>query len=84
MSIVARSPLTLHKNEQYLKNASVDPNSREVVEYAVRLPGQDADNEVLLPIDAKFPQEDFERLMDAIDNADKEMVESERKALEES
>ena len=68
--------------EQYLKNASVDPNSREVVEYAVRLPGQDADNEVLLPIDAKFPQEDFERLMDAIDNADKEMVESARKSLE--
>ena len=35
--------------EQYLKNAGVDPNSREVVEYAVRLPGQDADSEMLLP-----------------------------------
>ena len=68
--------------EQYLKNAGVDPNGREVVEYAVRLPGQDADSEVLLPIDAKFPQEDFERLMDAIENADKDLIESARKPLE--
>lgn len=68
--------------EQYLKNASINPNSREVVEYAIRLPGQDADEEVLLPIDAKFPQEDFERLMDAIDNANKELIESARKSLE--
>ena len=36
--------------EQYLKNAGVGPNGREVVEYAVRLPGQDVDTEVLLPI----------------------------------
>ena len=68
--------------EQYLKNANINPNSREVVEYAVRLPGRGADNEVLLPIDAKFPQEDFERLMDAIENADKEAIESARKSLE--
>ena len=67
---------------QCLKNASVNPNSREVVEYALRLPGPDADNEVLLPVDAKFPQDDFERLMDAIDNAGREVVESARKALE--
>ncbi|MCY4031059.1 MAG: DNA recombination protein RmuC [Hyphomicrobiales bacterium] len=68
--------------EQYLKNANINPNSREVVEYAVRLPGRDTEDKVLLPIDAKFPQEDFERLMDAIENADKEMVESARKSLE--
>ena len=68
--------------DQYLKNAKVDPNSREIVEYAVRLPGQDADSEVLLPIDAKFPQEDFERLMDAIGNSDRHAIESAQKSLE--
>lgn len=69
--------------EQYRKNAQVDPNSRERVEFAIRMPGQGASpSEVLLPIDAKFPQEDFERLMEATDRADKDAVERARKALE--
>ena len=69
--------------EQYRKNAQVDPNSRERVEFAIRMPGQGANqSEVLLPIDAKFPQEDFERLMEATDRADKDAAERARKALE--
>ena len=69
--------------EQYRKNAQVDPNSRERVEFAIRMPGQGAEqSEVLLPIDAKFPREDFERLMEATDRADKDAAERARKALE--
>ena len=69
--------------EQYVKNARVNPESREVVEFAIRLPGRDEeDSKVLLPIDAKFPQEDFERLMDALDGTDKQAIEAAQKALE--
>ena len=56
--------------EQFEMNVAVDPSSSERVEYAVRLPGQDSENEVLLPIDAKFPKEDYERLVDAMQAGD--------------
>lgn len=45
--------------EQYIENATVREGSQERVEFAVRLPGRDGENEVLLPIDVKFPQEDY-------------------------
>jgi DNA recombination protein RmuC len=45
---------------QFLRNARVKPNTQEVVEFAVRFPGHTG--ETLLPIDAKFPREDWERL----------------------
>lgn len=51
--------------EQFIKNAQVKDGSQERVEFAIRLPGREADGEVLLPIDAKFPQEDYERLVAA-------------------
>lgn len=44
--------------EQFIKNAQVKEGSQERVEFAIKLPGREADREVLLPIDAKFPQED--------------------------
>jgi DNA recombination protein RmuC len=54
---------------QYEQNAAVKPDSLERVEYAIKLPGKDgADGSLLLPIDSKFPTEDYQRLMDAYEN----------------
>jgi DNA recombination protein RmuC len=63
--------------DQYAKNVATRPGSRERVEYAIRLPGKDAP--VWLPIDSKFPVEDYERLIAAQDPA---AVEEATKALE--
>jgi len=69
--------------DQYLANAACRPGSAERVEYVVRMPGRgDGDEEVWLPIDAKFPREDYERLLDAADRADPEAVEEASRALE--
>jgi DNA recombination protein RmuC len=68
--------------DQYLKNAQVKEASLERVEFAVRFPGRDDEKEVLLPIDAKFPQEDYERLVHAADRADAAAVEEAAAALE--
>jgi DNA recombination protein RmuC len=68
---------------QYAKNVATRPDSRDVVEYAVKLPGRAEDGTPCwLPIDAKFPLDDYQRLQDAIERADVAMVESSRKALE--
>jgi DNA recombination protein RmuC len=58
--------------DQYGKNIQVNPGSAEVVEYAVRLPGPKEDPSACLwlPIDSKFPQEDYIRLQAAADRAD--------------
>ncbi|MGV0627559.1 DNA recombination protein RmuC [Mycolicibacter minnesotensis] len=56
--------------EQYATNVVTVPGSTARVEFAIRLPGATGAGEVLLPIDAKFPREDFERLLDAQENAD--------------
>jgi DNA recombination protein RmuC len=54
--------------EQYVKNEHPD-DDRKVVEFAIKLPGKNSDGEaVLLPIDSKFPIEDYQRLLDAYDN----------------
>ncbi len=66
--------------EQYAENAAVVPGTQERVEFAVRLPGKDADT-VYLPIDSKFPIEDYARLQDASAAADASAVEEARKAL---
>ena len=67
--------------EQYQKNVRPRPNALEVVEYAIRLPGRGDDTQVWLPIDAKFPQEDYQRLLDAVEVADKPAVEQSMVAL---
>ncbi|MBN7810542.1 DNA recombination protein RmuC [Algoriphagus sp. H41] len=64
--------------DQYLSNASVN-GSRERVEFAVKMPGQDA--QVLLPIDSKFPQESYLRLVDAYDLGEKQAIEACRAEL---
>jgi len=69
--------------EQYAANVTTIPGSNERVEFAIRLPGQRADGEPLwLPIDAKFPREDYERLLDAQERADPVAVEAAAKAIE--
>ncbi len=69
--------------EQYEQNKVTRPGTREQVEYAIRLPGRDAiDTPVWLPIDAKFPREDYERLLDAQERADAGAVEDAGKQLE--
>ena len=55
--------------EQYEQNAVVRENSSERVEYVVKLPGKNNDDRsLLLPIDSKFPNEDYQRLLDAYEN----------------
>ena len=55
--------------EQYIKNDHPDEdNDRRVVEYSIKLPGKETNEPVLLPIDSKFPVEDYQRLIDAYDN----------------
>ncbi len=69
--------------DQYAKNVVTRDDSREMVEYAVRLPGRDGDagSVVWLPIDAKFPQEDYLRLQEASERGDVEAVEAAAAAL---
>ena len=68
---------------QYAQNVATRPGSRDIVEYAVKLPGRADDGAPCwLPIDAKFPLDDYQRLQDAIEHADIAAVEASRKALE--
>lgn len=66
--------------EQYAENVAVVPGILERVEFAVRLPGKDADT-VYLPIDSKFPVEDYARLQEASQSGDAASVDAARKAL---
>jgi DNA recombination protein RmuC len=69
--------------EQYATNVATVPGSNERVEFAIRLPGRDdGSSTVWLPIDAKFPREDYERLLDAQERVDKEAVEISARAIE--
>jgi len=70
--------------EQYERNVQTKDNSGEVVEFAVKLPGrgeQDGREVVWLPIDAKFPIEDYQRLVDAQENGDSGSAEQAAKML---
>ena len=69
--------------DQYGAQIATKPGSKNVVDFAVKLPGRSVDGEPLwLPIDAKFPNEDYERLLDAQGNADVLGAEAAGKALE--
>ena len=70
--------------EQYDVNVATRKNSDDRVEFAIKLPGQGTDQKkiVWLPIDSKFPQEDYQRLMDAQEAADKELADKSIKSLE--
>jgi len=69
--------------EQYATNQATVPGSAERVEFAIRLPGQREDGAPLwLPIDAKFPREDYERLLDAQERADLPAMDAAAKGIE--
>lgn len=69
---------------QYEKNVKIKPNSNDVVEFAVKLPGRADGEHVYLPIDSKFPQEDYERLQTAQDAGSAEDVATASKAVEKA
>jgi DNA recombination protein RmuC len=67
---------------QYGKNVKTKPDSDEFVEFAIRLPGKnDTEKEIWLPLDSKFPTQDYQALMDAHDEADPARIEISRKEL---
>ena len=69
--------------DQYARGVRVRPDGAEMVDFAVRLPGRgDADTPVWLPIDSKFPREDYERLLDAQEAGDQEAVRASGNQLE--
>ncbi len=70
-------------NEQYAKQVETRPRSNQRVDFAVKFPGRSADGTpVWLPIDAKFPRDDYERLLDAHDRADAAAADIAARALE--
>ncbi len=70
--------------EQYAQNVATKQGSAERVEFAIKLPGRDTHDgkTVWLPIDAKFPKEDYERLVEASERADADAVEQAARQLE--
>ena len=71
--------------EQYLANVKIKDSTNDFVEFAIKLPGKTNKNEfVLLPVDSKFPIEDYSRLVDAENIGDLDLVNESRKALEAS
>ncbi len=72
--------------QQYERNVKPVPGSNEIVEFAVKLPGADDSPEsvVWLPIDAKFPQEDYNRILDASESADPDAVQKAVAALKKT
>ena len=69
--------------DQYAANVVTRPGSTERVDFAIRLPGRSGDTAVWLPIDAKFPIEDYERLIAAQERADPVAAEEAGRALED-
>lgn len=69
---------------QYEENVEIRPGSRERVEFAVKLPGRTDDATVYLPIDSKFPQESYERLLEAQEGADLAEIAAATRELEKA
>ncbi len=66
--------------EQYAKNVKTKEGSNAVVEFAVKMPGKEAKEKTIwLPVDSKFPKEDYELLTEAYDNANLDVIEEYRK-----
>ena len=66
---------------QYDENVATKKGSSDRVEFAIKMPGKDGENLVYLPIDSKFPVENYSRLITAYDNGDKSEIEKFSKAL---
>lgn len=70
--------------EQYETNVKTKPGSNDIVEFAIKLPGRNDNEFVWLPVDSKFPIEDYSRLIDAEEIADTALIIESRKKLENS
>ena len=70
--------------DQYICSAKTKPNATEFVEFAIKLPGKTDGQNVLLPVDSKFPVEDYKRLVDAQDAGDIVQINDAKKSLENS
>ena len=68
--------------EQYLTNVKTKAKSNDFVEFAIKLPGKNNIDTVLLPVDSKFPIEDYSRLVSAEETGDLEAIDESRKKLE--
>ncbi len=68
--------------EQYLTNVKTKAKSNDFVEFAIKLPGKNNIDTVLLPVDSKFPIEDYSRLVSAEEAGDLELIDESRKKLE--
>ena len=80
---LARQLEDMLTSEQYQENVAVRPDSAERVEFAIKLPGRDNNNvPVWLPIDSKFPQEDYERLLEAQETGDTEAIQLAGRTIE--
>jgi len=67
--------------DQYGKNVATKKGSQANVEFAIKLPGKESDKEVWIPVDSKFPMEDYNRLLDAFEIGDTSKIEISQKAL---
>ena len=70
--------------DQYICSAKTKPNATEFVEFAIKLPGKTDGQNVLLPVDSKFPVHDYKRLVDAQEAGDVAQINDARKSLENS
>jgi DNA recombination protein RmuC len=70
--------------EQYGRNVKTVPGANELVEYAIKMPGKGSDETVWLPIDSKYPVEHYQRLVDAHESMDKDVVQRAASAFEAS
>lgn len=70
--------------EQFERNVKTVPGSNELVEFAIRLPGRGDEQPVWLPIDSKYPVEDYQRLLDAHETVDKGVIAQAATAFEAS
>jgi DNA recombination protein RmuC len=67
--------------DQYSKNVATKKGSQAHVEFAIKLPGKDSDEDVWMPIDSKFPIENYEILQNAYEGGGKEIIASAQKVL---
>ena len=68
--------------DQYAKNIKIIPNGTDFVDYAIKLPGKTDRDNVWLPIDSKFPQESYHRLITAIDDGNQDAIDAAHKELD--
>ncbi|HPR64180.1 MAG TPA: DNA recombination protein RmuC [Thermoanaerobaculia bacterium] len=67
--------------EQYATNVETKPGSNQRVEFAIRLPGHDPESQIWLPIDAKFPMERYQQLLEAYEAGEKSSIDAAMREL---